>query len=63
MPTKIIKQGKEPEPIHFECKHCGYVFEVDATDYGSYVGGLFSPDYFAECPTCHQFCCSCGGKK
>ena len=30
MAIKIIKPGRKPEPIHFECKHCGCVFEVDA---------------------------------
>ena len=47
MPIKIIKPGRKPEPIHFECKHCGCIFEVDATDYGDHMGGLFSPDYAA----------------
>lgn len=45
------------------CKHCGCVFEVDATDYGSHMGGPFSPDYAAFCPTCHKWCFSKGTKK
>lgn len=63
MAIKIIKPGKEPEPIHFECKHCGCIFEVDATDYGDHMGGLFSPDYVAFCPTCRERCFSQGAKK
>ena len=47
MAIKIIKPGKKPEPIHFECKHCGCIFEVDATDYGAHMGGPLSPDYAA----------------
>ena len=63
MAIRIIKPGKEPEPIHFECKHCGCIFEVDATDYGSHMGGPFSPDYAAFCPTCHKLCFSKGNKQ
>lgn len=63
MATKIIKQGKKPEPIHFECKHCGCVFEVDATDYDADMGGLLSLDYVAFCPTCRRRCFSKGAKE
>lgn len=74
MAIKIIKPGKKPEPIHFECKHCGCVFEVDATDNGrifdvdatdngSHMRGPFSPDYAAFCPTCRKWCFSKGAKK
>ena len=73
MAIKIIKPGKEPEPIHFECKHCGCVFEVGAADYDVFevyaadydadMGGPFSPDYAAFCPTCREWCFSKGAKK
>lgn len=63
MAIKIIKPGKKPEPIHFECKNCGCIFEVDATDYGAHMGGPLSPDYAAICPTCDKWCFSKGAKK
>lgn len=63
MDIKIIKPGKKPEPIHFECKHCGCVFEVNAAKYDADMGGLFSPDYAAICPTCDKWCYSKGAKK
>lgn len=63
MAIKIIKPGKESEPIRFECKHCGCVFEIDAADYDADMGGPFSPDYAAFCPTCHKWCFSKGAKK
>lgn len=63
MATKIIKQGEEPEPIRFECNHCGRVFEVDAADYDADMGGPFSPDYAAFCPTCRKWCFSKGAKE
>lgn len=63
MATKIIKLGKKPEPIHFECKHCGCVFEVDVADYDADMGGLLSPDYVAFCPTCRRRCFSKGAKE
>lgn len=63
MAIKIIKPGKEPEPIHFECKHCGCVFEVDVADYDADMGGLLSPDYVAFCPTCRRRCFSKGAKE
>ncbi|WP_418932389.1 hypothetical protein [Hominenteromicrobium sp.] len=63
MPIKIIKPGKKPEPIHFECKHCGCVFEVNAADYDADMGGLLSPDYAAFCPTCRKWCFSKGAKE
>ena len=53
MPIKIIKPGKKPEPIHFECKHCGCVFEVNAADYDADMGGLLSPDYAASVSYTH----------
>lgn len=63
MAIKIIKPGKKPEPIHFECKHCGCVFEVDVADYDADMGGLLSPDYVAFCPTCRRRCFSKGAKE
>lgn len=63
MAIKIIKPGKKPEPIHFECKHCGCVFEVDVADYDADMGGLLSPDYVASCPTCRRRCFSKGAKE
>lgn len=63
MAIKVIKPGKKPEPIHFECKNCGCIFEVDATDYGAHMGGPLSPDYAAICPTCDKWCFSKGPRK
>lgn len=63
MAIKIIKPGKKPEPIHFECKHCGCVFEMDVAAYDADMGGLLSPDYVAFCPTCRRRCFSKGAKE
>ena len=62
MPIKIIKPGKTPEPIHFECSQCGCIFEVDANEVGARRVWDF-PEYFATCPTCNSLCYSAGDKK
>lgn len=62
MPIKIIKPGRKPEPIHFECKDCGCIFEVDANEVGAYRRTWDFPVYFAACPTCNNHCYSVGDK-
>ena len=36
---------------------------MDAVDYDADMGGLFSPDYVAFCPTCRRRCFSKGAKE
>ena len=57
---KITKPGKKSEPIHFECKHCGCIFETDVV---SMRHIWLRPDYFATCPNCHRLCCTDGDER
>ena len=60
MATKIIKPGKPPGAFWFRCPHCGCIWETDIVK-ARYIWS--TPDYFADCPTCHRLCCAYGDKK
>ena len=48
----IIKHGRKPITLRFECKECGCVFEVEDRECGItiYFEGFYAFCY--ECPDC-----------